>query len=278
VLDISCGYYYIPLPRSSVFHQIKIIWKFIMAKQLICPSCGNIGEATIDNAGAFEVRGQFQGKVVRKCNKCGAGLLVGLFSGGLLGKPKLVPPDLWGNMQEMWDNEFSPHSRRESIPASQLGNDLAEMTLDSASIDDVSDELSKKIGESLKIDGRMRMEWLILKMFAYTRGVQKADISQDVMKAILDNYHFCIYQTEFTTDEERAEFEQHVRDKYISYQAIFEDHGAKALEMIGFSAAKQIIGSEDIVIALLIAKLFHIWTKSSKDFVESVSKDFDLVM
>jgi hypothetical protein len=71
-----------------------------------CPSCGNIGEATIDNTGAFEVRGKFQGKAVRKCTKCGVGLLIGLFSGGVMGKPKLIPNDIWQRMEQMWEKEF----------------------------------------------------------------------------------------------------------------------------------------------------------------------------
>ena len=53
----------------------------------VCPSCGNKGEATIDGSGAFEVRGKFEGKAVRKCRKCDVGLLIGPFSGGLFGRP-----------------------------------------------------------------------------------------------------------------------------------------------------------------------------------------------
>ena len=77
-----------------------------MAKEIICPSCGNRGEADLDDKGAFEVRGQFQGKAVRKCNNCGTGLFVGLFSGGLFGKPKLITADLWQSMEETWKREF----------------------------------------------------------------------------------------------------------------------------------------------------------------------------
>jgi len=77
-----------------------------MPKEIICPVCGNSGEASIDEGSAFEVRGQFQGKAVRKCNKCGAGLFIGLFSGGLFGKPKLIPDDFWARMKETWEREF----------------------------------------------------------------------------------------------------------------------------------------------------------------------------
>jgi hypothetical protein len=73
---------------------------------LICPSCGNKGEASIDENGAFEVRGQFQGKAIRKCRKCGVGLEIGPFSGGFFGKPRLIPKDLWQRMEEVWKREF----------------------------------------------------------------------------------------------------------------------------------------------------------------------------
>jgi len=66
-----------------------------------CPECGNQGEATLDSKGAFEVRGQFEGKAVRKCNRCGAGLMVGFF-----GKPKAISKEIWARMDEMWQKNF----------------------------------------------------------------------------------------------------------------------------------------------------------------------------
>lgn len=72
-----------------------------MPTTLRCPACGNAGEATLDTAGGFEVRGQYQGKAVRKCNKCGAGIFLGWF-----GKTRLIPADLWQRMQEVWEREF----------------------------------------------------------------------------------------------------------------------------------------------------------------------------
>ena len=50
-----------------------------MAKKIICPKCGNTGDARIDDKGAFEVRGQYKGKPVRKCFKCGVGIYLGMF-------------------------------------------------------------------------------------------------------------------------------------------------------------------------------------------------------
>ncbi|MDI6891519.1 MAG: hypothetical protein QMD08_00770 [Actinomycetota bacterium] len=77
-----------------------------MSKQIVCPSCGNMGEALIGDSGAFEVRGQFQGKAIRKCKKCGAGLSIGPFSGGFFGKPQVIPKDQWKHMEEIWNREF----------------------------------------------------------------------------------------------------------------------------------------------------------------------------
>ena len=77
-----------------------------MPKMLVCPCCGNTGEAIIDDTGAFEVRGKFQGKAVRKCRKCGVGLAIGPFSGGLVGKPKIIPANIWQRMEAIWNEEF----------------------------------------------------------------------------------------------------------------------------------------------------------------------------
>jgi hypothetical protein len=77
-----------------------------MANEMRCPSCGNAGEASTDESGAFEVRGQFQGRAIRKCKKCGVGLALGPFSGGLFGKPKVIPEEQWQRMEAVWQREF----------------------------------------------------------------------------------------------------------------------------------------------------------------------------
>lgn len=74
-----------------------------MPRVITCPLCGNRGDQNGDDEfRAFEVRGQFQGKAVRKCTKCGNGLMVGLFSGIWLGKPDVIPEELWRQMNEVW--------------------------------------------------------------------------------------------------------------------------------------------------------------------------------
>jgi len=77
-----------------------------MPREIVCPSCGNRGVGTTNDTGAFDVRGQLEGKAIRKCRKCGAGLAFGLFSGWFLGKPKVIPKDLWQRMQKLWNEEF----------------------------------------------------------------------------------------------------------------------------------------------------------------------------
>lgn len=249
-----------------------------MAKKIICPTCGNCGEAAIDDSGAFEVRGQFQGRAVRKCNKCGSGLFLGIFSGGLFGKAKPIPPELWQSMEKIWQKEFTQDSRRESIPVSQLGNDLAEMTLDSTSLNEISEKLFQQQGISIKIDDSMREEWLIFLMFSATKGIQSADIQQNIMTSILDYYHYSIYQAVFSNDEERDNFEQQVNKRYVSYQNILNKNDEKALEQLGMSVSENILKKPDIVLPLLVAKFFIINANSSREFVEDISKKFELVL
>lgn len=181
-------------------------------------------------------------------------------------------------MEETWEREFTSDSRRQSIPVSQLGHDLAEMTLDSLSLEEVSNKLFTQSGESLKIDDCMRNEWLILLMFSAKSGIQNADIQPDVMTSILDHYHYSIYQTKFNNDQERADFEQLVRNRYSSYRDIFNKHMTKPLEELGIFVSKQLMQSADIVLALLIAEFFLIHAESSRKFAEDVYKEFDLEM
>lgn len=77
-----------------------------MSKITICPNCGNKGEVAIDGLAAFDVRGQLDGKAVWKCNSCGCGLFLGLFSGGLFGTPKIIQTDMWRRMQDEWNRNF----------------------------------------------------------------------------------------------------------------------------------------------------------------------------
>jgi len=78
----------------------------LMGHKLVCPVCGNSGESSLDDDGAFEVRGQFQGKAIRKCRKCGSGLAIGPLSGGFVGRPEVIKDSLWRRMEEVWKREF----------------------------------------------------------------------------------------------------------------------------------------------------------------------------
>lgn len=75
-----------------------------MARQKKCPGCGAIGEVAPYDDTTFTGRGKLQSKAVAKCLKCGRGLLFGLFSGVLFGKPSLVPHDTWRSMEAQWNS------------------------------------------------------------------------------------------------------------------------------------------------------------------------------
>ena len=77
---------------------------------IVCPECGNRGEANDERGVRFEMRGKFEGCAVRKCLKCEVGLLIGAFSGGILGRPKVIPLEVWKRMQAMWAEEIGSHA------------------------------------------------------------------------------------------------------------------------------------------------------------------------
>lgn len=74
-----------------------------MARKITCPTCGNTGDQNGDDAApAFAIRGQYAGRAVRKCLSCGSGLLIGVLSGSWIGKPEVIPRDLWMQMEAVW--------------------------------------------------------------------------------------------------------------------------------------------------------------------------------
>lgn len=92
-----------------------------MAKTITCPACGNRGDASDDVH--FEVRGQFQGRPVRKCLRCGLGLYVRAF-----GRPDVIPDSLWRQMEDMWESEFG--SADDGDESGSDGDDAVHMAAD----------------------------------------------------------------------------------------------------------------------------------------------------
>jgi hypothetical protein len=81
-----------------------------------CPTCGRKGGTEVGSH-TFEVRGQLQGKPVRRCRNCGAGMTVGL---GLTGaKAQPIDPDLWRTMEASWAHEFEAEADESEAPKRQ---------------------------------------------------------------------------------------------------------------------------------------------------------------
>lgn len=81
-------------------------------RPLTCPKCGNHGDASETTPTGFEVRGQYEGAAVRRCQRCASGLFVKV-SGGWMPWSKatisaeLVPDDLWVRMQDLWQRRMA---------------------------------------------------------------------------------------------------------------------------------------------------------------------------
>ncbi len=70
-----------------------------MLKTRKCPVCDNKGDMSDENL--FEVRGQLEGWPVRKCLKCGSGLVI-----RIVRKPRVIDPDFWKKMEALWNKSF----------------------------------------------------------------------------------------------------------------------------------------------------------------------------
>jgi CheY-like chemotaxis protein len=71
--------------------------------KITCPNCGQRGRTEAWSE-EFELRGQWQGKPVRKCHNCGAGMTVVPSLTGA--KAKLIDEALWDEMEKSWERPF----------------------------------------------------------------------------------------------------------------------------------------------------------------------------
>jgi len=203
---------------------------------------------------------------------------MGLFSGGLFGKPNIIPSDLWKRMEDTWGKEFGVNLKKEKVPLSQVAKDFAKDISGWSS----TQEIEKLFRELLKdhdlqrIDDRMRREWIILNMLAVTLGLSKSSIDKSITTQLQDDVHYIVYQTEFSSDDERASFETVARQRYASYYDILGDESGDIPFKLGKFFAEKFLDTTDILITLTSSELFFARAKYVKDFVEKISKDFDL--
>jgi predicted RNA-binding Zn-ribbon protein involved in translation (DUF1610 family) len=74
---------------------------------MACPHCQFCSDASRDEPMGFEARGQFNGKAVRRCTRCGGGFFVSLRLAWFGGSPEPIPAPLWQRMQEVWNAQFT---------------------------------------------------------------------------------------------------------------------------------------------------------------------------
>ena len=77
-----------------------------MARHMKCPGCGAEGSVAPCDEIVFQTRGRLDGTRIAKCMKCGRGLAFGAFSGLFFGKPKLVLPEIWQQLEGLWRKDF----------------------------------------------------------------------------------------------------------------------------------------------------------------------------
>lgn len=80
-----------------------------------CPNCGNVGGTGSD---AFQVRGTWQGKPVRKCSTCGSGMTVGFPK-----RVKLLEPELWARMEASWERGFGVDNQETVVDSQESVSD-----------------------------------------------------------------------------------------------------------------------------------------------------------
>ena len=252
-----------------------------MAKTITCPKCGNYGEARVDNKGAFEVRGQYEGKPVRKCSKCGSGIYL-----GMLGKAKLIPTELWKRMEELWNKEFKENLTTEHV------SELLCLLFTGENADvfkQVNDIVDGKIFEGHEISANRANIFLTLSslfLFAYIRASSsdkieivrdlKVKISHDMATMIVTVLCSMIENNDVDVLNELMEFQANLTQEYMKIWNDNQSSEPGPHWYVGKQACNNIEIENDPSAIMYFSEILHNNTMSIVELITDLQNKYDI--
>lgn len=175
-------------------------------------------------------------------------------------------------------------SRKKKVSLNEVADHLAALIMEAGKPSELQENLGEHITDDRGIDEERRKEWLILNMFALTEAVSDALDSKTAINALLDRAHQVIYEHEFSTHEERKNFNQLVWERYKAYRDILTaesgDNATKATQLGRFFAEKFTSSSDISLIGLLIFDagiVFFTRLGAFREFLDDIFSKFELV-
>jgi len=165
--------------------------------------------------------------------------------------------------------------KRQTVPLGLVADGLATIILRESSRKRVGEVFAGTLRDQEEIDERARRELLALKMFCATRAASDTLDRPGSAERLLDLLHEKIFLSESSTADERARFEQQLRERYKSYHSILNGSG-DPVRCLGTFFADKFLSTNDAAIVHLTAQTFFRQLDLIRTALGQIFSEFDL--
>jgi hypothetical protein len=166
-------------------------------------------------------------------------------------------------------------SKRQTVPLGLVADGLAAIILRESSQKRIGDVFAGTLRDYDEIDERSRRELLALKMFCATRAASDTLERPGSAERLLDLLHEKIYLSESSTTQERANFEQYLRERYKTYHSILNGSG-DPVRSLGTFFADKFLSTNDAAFVHLSAQTFFRQLELTRTALGQIFSEFDL--
>jgi len=165
-------------------------------------------------------------------------------------------------------------SKKHTVPLGLVAEGLATIILRESSSKKIGEVFAGTLRDQDEIDEQGRRELLVLKMFCATRAAADALERPGSAERLLDLLHEKIYVSELSTPEERANFEQHLRERYRSYHNILNESG-DPVRSLGTFFADKFLNTNDAALVHLTAQTFFHQLELTRTALGQIFSEFE---
>ncbi len=165
--------------------------------------------------------------------------------------------------------------KRQTVPLGLVAEGLATIVLRESSRKKVGEVFAGTLRDQDEIDDRARRELLVLKAFCATRATSDVLDRPGSAEKLLDLLHERIYLSESSTADERARFEEQLRERYKSYHSILNGSG-DPMRSLGTFFADKFLMTNDAAFVHLSAQTFFRQLELIRTALGQIFAEFDL--
>ena len=165
--------------------------------------------------------------------------------------------------------------KRQVVSVELVADGLATIILWESSGKRIGDVFAGTLRDQDEIDDRGRRELLVLKAFCATKAVADVLVEPGSAEKLLDLMHEKIYMCESSTEDERARFEQLLRERYKSYHDILNGSD-DPMRSLGALFAANFLRTNDAAFVHLSAQSFFRQLELTRQALGQIFSEFDL--